>query len=49
MFKRLRARWNKFWEEEDRKLNQCIGEMYIKKTREENKEFFDKFDNNNFP
>jgi len=41
MFKRLKKKWDSFWESEARKLNQCIGEMYTKKVRESNKDFFD--------
>ena len=41
----LKERWNKFWEKEAREFDKAIGEIVIKETREQNKEFFDFFDN----
>ena len=28
MFKRIKARWNRFWEKEERELNNWIGSKY---------------------
>jgi len=44
MFRRLKKKWDSFWESEARKLDSALFNIVAQKTREENKEFFDWFD-----
>jgi len=44
MFERLKKKWDSFWESEAKKLDEAIGEIYVKEFKKQNKDFFEEIE-----
>jgi len=46
MLKKLKERWNRYWENEARKFDSALFGIVVTETRKNNKEFFEWYDKN---
>jgi len=44
MLKKLKERWNRYWENEARKFDSALFGIVVTETRKNNKEFFEWYD-----